>query len=434
MQRSWKVMVTLTTALCFVLPVRAAEPRDFSAIDRHALAAPAELKRSPEQLVAYLIQPATDDVDKARAIFRWLTHNVEYDIASYRAGTAAAQSTEQVLDTGKAMCSGYSTLFEALARLAGLDVVSINGYAKGFDYRPGDAVGAANHDWNAVRLQGRWQLIDATWGAGGVDENGAYRRRFQAHYFLPDPAQLAFSHWPEQPQWRLLDASASAAEFAAQVRPTPTFFQLGLGLGTQREHTLRPRCNHFELALDVPQQVVLTATLVQPGRLLERATLVQRSGDRARVQVLLPGDGEYRLNLYAKPQADKDGAFEPVLTYRVLAQAVAATDARLPESYVTFREYRAQLLTPQAGQLPNGQPQSFALQVPGAVEVAVVSADGQWFKLARDGDWFRGDARIDGASTVVASFDATGKHYFTLLSYSGVAADSLPVLPPVCAP
>lgn len=434
MQRSWKVIVTLSTALCFFLPVRAAELRDFSAIDRHALAAPAELKRSPEQLVAYLAQPASDDVDKARAIFRWMTHNVEYDIASYRAGTAAAQSTEQVLETGKAMCSGYATVFEALARLAGLEVVSINGYAKGFDYRPGDAVGAANHDWNAVRLQGRWQLIDSTWGAGGVDESGHYRRRFQPHYFLPDPASLAYSHWPDESRWRLLEQSQTADAFAAQVRPTPQFFQLGLALGELRQHTLRPRCNRFEARLQVPADAALTATLTRSGSLSERATLVQREGRQARVDVLLPAAGEYRLNLYARRVADAGAPFEPVLAYRIDASAVGNSGARLPESYVTFRESGANLVTPLAGQLANGSLQAFALRVPGAVEVAVVSADGQWFRLTRQGDSFSGDPPINGATTVVASFDQTGKNYFTLLAYDGVAAEAATPLPASCAP
>lgn len=435
MQRSPKVIHVLAAALFYFLPpALAGERRDFSAIDRHALAAPPELKQAPKKLVAYLIAPAQDDVDKARAIFRWLTDNVEYDIASYRSGAVSALLAEDVLASGKAMCSGYATLFGELAQLAGLEVVSVHGYAKGFDYRPGDTVGAANHDWNAVRLQGRWQLIDSTWGAGGVDETGSYRRRFQPHYFLTDPAQLAYSHWPEERQWRLLDTEQTAGGFAALVRPTPTFFELGLGLGPQRTHTLQPHCNRFEVVLDVPTDVVLTATLTQPGRLLDRSTLVQREQRQARIQVLLPDNGEYRLNLYAKPRADKNGPFEPVLAYRIVAQGLSATTARLPESYVTFREYQSQLLAPLAGQLPNGQVQAFALTVPEAVEVAVVSADGQWFKLARNGQQFAGEALIGGPVTVVASFDATAKNYFTLLGYSGVAADALPAVLPTCVP
>lgn len=435
MQRSLRVIIALATALFFCLPqAQAAELRDFSAIDRHALAAPPALKQSPKQLVAYLIAPAQDDVDKARAVFRWLTNNVEYDIASYRSGTVSALLAEDVLASGKAMCSGYATLFAELAQLAGLDVVSVHGYAKGFDYRPGDVVGAANHDWNAVRLHGRWQLIDSTWGAGGVDESGIYRRRFQPHYFLADPAQLAYSHWPEERRWRLLDAEQSAAEFAAQVRPTPTFFDLGLVLGAQRTHTLQPRCNRFEVSLEAPPDIVMTATLTQSGHLLDHTTLVQREQRQARIQVLLPDNGEYRLNLYAKPRADKSGPFEPVLAYRIVAQGLSATTARLPESYVTFREYQSQLQVPLIGQLPNGQVQAFALTVPEAVEVAVVSADGQWFKLTRDGQQFAGEALIGGPVTVVASFDQTAKNYFTLLRYSGIAADALPAVLPTCAP
>jgi len=49
-------------------PARA--PGSYAAIDRHALEAPADAEESLEKLAAYLIQPAQDDRDKARAILR----------------------------------------------------------------------------------------------------------------------------------------------------------------------------------------------------------------------------------------------------------------------------------------------------------------------------------------------------------------------------
>ncbi len=409
-------------------------PRDFDAIDRHALAAPAGLQRSPQQLVEYLVQPARDDTDKARAIFRWLAEHVEYDVASYLAGTIVPQSASDVLTSGKAVCSGFATAFESLARLAGLEAVSVHGYAKGFGYQPGDAVGPANHDWNAVRLQGRWQLLDATWAAGGVDERGQYRRRFEPFYFLADPALLAYSHLPEDPRWRLLDSLMTPAAFAGLARPQPAFFRLGLDLARQRQHTLAPHCNRFAVSLDVPSTVALTATLTRSGQLQEHATLVQRHAQQARVEVVLPAPGEYRLNLYAKPQADGQAPFDAVLTYRITASKALPTAARLPESYATFREVGARLHSPLAGQLALGGLQVFALTVPGAAEVAVVSAAGDWTRLERNGAEFAGAAPISGATKVVARFGDPSASYFTLLAYQGVAAAALSPLPESCAP
>ena len=46
----------------------------------------------------------------------------------------------------------------------------MHGYAKGFGYQPGDAVGPGQPRLECSTAAGRWQLLDATWAAGGVDE------------------------------------------------------------------------------------------------------------------------------------------------------------------------------------------------------------------------------------------------------------------------
>jgi hypothetical protein len=47
----------------------------FAAIDAHALNAPANVEKSVETLAKYLTAPAKNNKEKARAIFRWITHN-----------------------------------------------------------------------------------------------------------------------------------------------------------------------------------------------------------------------------------------------------------------------------------------------------------------------------------------------------------------------
>lgn len=56
--------------------------------------------------------------------------------------------------------------------------------------------------------------------------------RLASHYFLPDPAALAFDHWPEDEQWQLVARPATLDAFerlpevssrAASVLLTKTF-------------------------------------------------------------------------------------------------------------------------------------------------------------------------------------------------------------------
>ena len=48
---------------------------------------------------------------------------------------------------------------------SGLLCVTVSGWAKGVDYRPGVAITSRpiNHSWNAVRIDNNWQLVDCHW-------------------------------------------------------------------------------------------------------------------------------------------------------------------------------------------------------------------------------------------------------------------------------
>lgn len=56
------------------------------------------------------------------------------------------------------------------SRIAGVQCVTVPGYSKGFGYQTGQSFsGEFDHAWNAVYLEGRWHLLDSTWGSGLVD-------------------------------------------------------------------------------------------------------------------------------------------------------------------------------------------------------------------------------------------------------------------------
>lgn len=57
-------------------------------------------------------------------------------------------------------------------RIAGVQCVTVPGYSKGFGYQLGQSFsGEFDHAWNAVFLEGRWHLVDSTWGSGLVDSS-----------------------------------------------------------------------------------------------------------------------------------------------------------------------------------------------------------------------------------------------------------------------
>lgn len=156
---------------------------------------------------------------------------------------------------------------------------------------------------------------------------------------------------------------------------------------------------------------------------------MQRAEQGAKVHVSLPGAGEYRLHLYGRKKSEAGDSFDLLLSYRLLAPSLPTNSARLPESYVTFQAHRGELQQPLSYHLPEQQVQHFSLRLANAVEVAVISGDGQWFKLQREGDLFSGDVLVSGATRVVGSFDESSKNFFSLLAFVGVPPGQVPAVP-----
>ena len=72
--------------------------------------APERMKSSPEALAAYLIQPAKTEIEKLRAIYWWISHNIKYDVRLLNDGVRGDNSPDDVLKTGYAVCQGYAQL------------------------------------------------------------------------------------------------------------------------------------------------------------------------------------------------------------------------------------------------------------------------------------------------------------------------------------
>lgn len=192
---------------------------DFTSIDRYTLATPESATRSLMHLAKHLSAGAQNDLEKTRAIYRWITANIKYDMAAYNSGRLRSTNSnaDDVLRSKLTICDGYSRLFEELCVISGLVAVRVEGYVESLG-RYGNSLrhgGWPNHAWNAVRLGGKWYLIDTTWAAGGYWED----------YFLPSPASMIRTHFPADPKWQLLKPHLTLRQYQTQVLKDKTFIK-----------------------------------------------------------------------------------------------------------------------------------------------------------------------------------------------------------------
>jgi hypothetical protein len=388
----------------------------YAEVDRYALAAPSSVTRSIGTLAAYLARPFTDEEEKARAIFRWIAENISYDVEGYFSKRASAKNGD-VLKSRSSVCAGYSSLFEALGRKAGLEVVTIDGFGKGFSYNPGDPVtDESNHAWNAVKIRGQWRLVDCTWGAGKVDAEHKFRKEFESYYFLARPEEFIYRHFPSDEKWQLLPRPVSRREFQDLPLVTPVFFQCGMSLAG-RDSTVID-VNRKSLAeFSAPPEILCTVNLERDGKLVKNAVFLQRSGSAVQVRILPPENGDYFLNIFAG-KGQRADMLPLAISFKVVAHSGAVEINSFPTTFKTFQETNTQLLAPLKGELPSGTMQVFSLISPGALKMAVV-CDDEWDFLRKSGDQFEGTVEIGtGTMTVFAQYPGSS-HFQALLEYTG---------------
>ena len=189
-----------------------------------------------QQLAHSLCDQLPEDQQKANAIYNWITHNIEYDVKAMQQGKLKEEDPEKVFKQRKGMCEGYSLLFAAMCNEVDVKAITIDGYSKDWMFDDGDKFYIPRHAWNVVRIDNRWKLVDATWGAGSLTQAPGWLKRtiskasksplqtsgklkfefsYDTAYFLSDPLVFRLKHLPSDPVWQLTDTSMPLAVFEA---------------------------------------------------------------------------------------------------------------------------------------------------------------------------------------------------------------------------
>lgn len=185
------------------------------------------------------------EMEKVRAMFRWITLNIDYSIRSQNRNRNSTneiyEKTEdslsplpalderiarKVLARRKAFCDGYSRLFKTLCEHAGIRSEIISGFAR-TNYRQNIKFGV-NHIWNAVLVDNKWYLLDVTWASGFVSYTNNFIRSFNEYYFLTRPEDFIKDHYPDNLEWTLLNEPPVYREFRQSPFRYPGFVKSGV--------------------------------------------------------------------------------------------------------------------------------------------------------------------------------------------------------------
>lgn len=185
-------------------------------IDTMAFQLPEDKQGSIEEVANALCDLSPEERDRAKLLYAWVAHHVHYDDEGFNTGNYANSDAESVFKNKKSVCEGYSNLVREIGVRMGLNVVKIVGYSKGYGYNQGDRFTESNHAWNAVQINGEWQLIDATWGSGhGATEGGKLKSyaAYDPKWFSMPAHEFLLSHLPENAENQYLDEPITLAQY-----------------------------------------------------------------------------------------------------------------------------------------------------------------------------------------------------------------------------
>ena len=258
-------------------------------------------------------------------------------------------------------------------RLAGIPVKKLSGFSKGYSYSPENPFTAetkTNHAWNAVYIKDNWFLLDSTWGAGTIKDK-EYKAEFQEFYFLTDPEEFAYSHFPyqdgnleESMKWQLLKHPLSLEKFNRMLNIEPTAFEIGL-LPESNKHCIVRFNDEVELTFKdegAEETDFSTKLFRKEENVLQEVTFScygYRSEGLVRIKVKPQQGGHYRLRIYGGKRSAEKTENMPILFQYILNCTVPEGDPELRKYPYPYTYNRAlvddcQVLEPLGKQiLPN---------------------------------------------------------------------------------
>lgn len=188
-----------------------------------------------EDLVSRIEKDFSKDEEKVRAAFFWLAKNIRYNLKEYYNPTTRSYrfsysneaeklakmkaAKDKIITiafrTKKGVCEEYAQGFKKICDLLQIEAKVIKGYVRNSPSEIGKPKRESNHAWNAVKLNNKWLLLDATWAAG-FEENGKWIQKFN-NYFYNIPKEKIFkTHFPENTIWVLRFGRITKEEFYNQ--------------------------------------------------------------------------------------------------------------------------------------------------------------------------------------------------------------------------
>ena len=221
--------------------------RDFTTVDTYVKSLGSLDSMSMGSINNVVSQKFTDKIDKARAIYYWITHHITYDIKAARTNSIMKNTPADVLLYRKAVGIGFASLFQDMCSSADIRCLTVDGFVKNNTTQIGEKGTEINHSWAVVQLgesPETWFYVDPAWGSGyGDAEMKVFTPYYTDTYFFTEKVTFNLQHFPDNEAWKLGPAPKSKKDFFEMPVIKVAAVELGLKKVSPNEGNIKAKVN-----------------------------------------------------------------------------------------------------------------------------------------------------------------------------------------------
>ncbi|CAG2199190.1 unnamed protein product [Mytilus edulis] len=280
---------------------------DFKDIDEHARQTPKSVENSINELANYLAKPAKSELETIRAFYVWICNNISYNATAYFGGESAAREPIDVLKSKSSVTKD-------------IKCQKISGFSKGYGHQLGTIISyqtKTDHAWNVVFVLGKWRFIETTWGAGSLDDQKTFVKKFSNFYFLTKPEHFIEDHFPYinndaegSKEWQLLKRPVSLEEFSKTLKTTKFAREWGV-IFPSHKHEVVKVDRKASIPIESKQNTLVSVKVNLYNSNTElcnnSVVLVKDNGSKCTITIMPKEIGKYTLKVYGTIDQSQTG-------------------------------------------------------------------------------------------------------------------------------
>jgi len=363
----------------------------------HFKICPSKIGSNYKAIANYLGSYSKNDIEKLALIFLWISDNVAYDTDKYFGAKKGANNTkkydspsEEVFQEGKAMCGGYATLFKSMCIEVGIKAEEISGYAKGFGYKYGEPY-KRNHAWNAVYYEGKWNLIESTWGSGSCNDQHKFVKEFKPFYFMAPPQIMINTHFPEDPKWQLLNTPMKFDEFGKNERKDysnfyNTIYKEKIDYLSHDFPDIANEGNKLQIKIKLDKKFLINLNITEKNKepvLMPKflSNIEYNNNGFTTFNLLFDSNGNYTFDIYNRDKNSTKNTFDHLLKYNINVKK--ANKLETNEGFpIKMYDEMSNLIEPKSYFLKIGSKINIKYKCEEAKKVAFIN-NGKWTYLEK---------------------------------------------------